>query len=102
MVHDIFFNFFNRKGSNVGGILLFVALLSDCTGNGFGQAGSKSMDWEFIQSVGGIKLGYPYLRIGRYWVPVFVDVSGAQTITVAPTRRNTGLDCTGAVYCTYM
>lgn len=75
--------------------LLAIVMLSGCAGGGFGPPpGAEPMDWAFIQSVGGIRLGDPYLRGDRYWVPVIVDVSGAQTITVTPTRRNTGLVCT--------
>lgn len=78
--------------------LLCAISLSSCASGGFGQPDGEPMDWTFIQSVGGIRLGDPYLRGGRYWVPVLVDVSGAQTITVTPTLRNTGLVCTSVTF----
>jgi hypothetical protein len=51
-------------------------------------------DWQFVQSVGGIALGKPH-RDGRRHVllPVHCDVSGFQTVTVAPTTINSGIVC---------
>lgn len=54
---------------------------------------SQPRDWDFIQSVGGIRLGEPYRLNGFLWVPILLDVSGSQTITVQPTNSNTGLEC---------
>lgn len=87
-----------KLNSSTSLFLLAITLLSGCAEGGFGHAGGEPMDWAFIQSVGGIRLGDPYRRSGRYWVPVIVDVSGAQTITVIPTWRNTGLVCTRATF----
>ena len=53
------------------------------------------MDWEFVQSVGGIQLGDPYIRDGLYMVPIIVNLSGSQSITTQPTVSNTGLVCIG-------
>tara|TARA_R110002073_G_scaffold271180_1_gene434522 strand:+ start:2033 stop:2518 length:486 start_codon:yes stop_codon:yes gene_type:complete len=58
-----------------------------------GFYGSEPRDWDFIQSVGGIKLGDPYKLNGMTWVPILFDVSGNQAITVQPTNSNTGLAC---------
>ncbi len=79
--------------------LLAVSMLLSCASGGFSASGgigrddSEAMDWAFIQSVGGIRLGDPYVNQGIRWVPIFVDVSGTQTITIPPTLRNTGLVC---------
>ena len=58
-----------------------------------GQAAGQPQSWEFIQSVGGIALGEPYVRNGVDWVPIRVDVSGNSYITRAPSISNTGLVC---------
>ena len=52
------------------------------------------MDWQFIQSIGGISLGSP-LRDdeGHVWLPIFCDVSGLTTTTVPPTAMNSGIVC---------
>lgn len=79
--------------------LLCAIFLSSCaTGGTFGMPNATPMNWAFIQSVGGIRLGDPYFKDSMRWVPIFVDVSGAQTITVTPTLRNTGLVCSAAPF----
>ena len=58
-----------------------------------GFYGSEPRGWDFVQSVGGIRVGEPYKLYGMTWVPILVDVSGRQTITIQPTNSNTGLAC---------
>lgn len=74
-------------------LLLFMLVLSACVSGPTGSPNLQPVSWDFIQSVGGIQLGEPYTIGGMRWVPVIVDLSGSQTITVTPTRRNTGLVC---------
>lgn len=73
--------------------LFVIPMLLSCSTGTFGMPNAVPMDWAFIQSVGGIRLGDPYTQDGMRWVPVIVDVSGTQTITVTPSMRNTGLVC---------
>jgi hypothetical protein len=49
-------------------------------------------EWEFIQSVGGIRLGAPE-RIGaeKWKIPVVCNISGLETVTTPPTAMNSGL-----------
>jgi hypothetical protein len=48
--------------------------------------------WEFIQSVGGIRIGQPRKKDDSAWVlPVICDVSGLKTITQKPTAMNSGV-----------
>jgi hypothetical protein len=54
---------------------------------------AKPLTWEYIQAVGGVRLGDPYFKEGTRWVPLIIDLSGTQTITVVPTLSNTGLIC---------
>jgi hypothetical protein len=55
----------------------------------------ERVDWEFIQSAGGISIGNPYIdRASNFLViPINQDFSGNRTITIAPTLRNSGLLC---------
>lgn len=55
-------------------------------------ATSHVASWEFIQSVGGIRLGKPEKKENGSWVlPVVCDVSGLTTVTHKPTTMNSGL-----------
>ncbi|MEZ5491903.1 MAG: hypothetical protein R3F50_16545 [Gammaproteobacteria bacterium] len=78
-------------------ILLFAFALSACASKPINRPNAEAIDWEFIQSVGGVRLGDPYSKDGLRWVPVLADVSGSQTITTVPTLSNTGLVCSAAV-----
>ena len=73
--------------------LLVILGLTACNNGFLGEPTAKPASWEFIQSVGGIKLGDLYSRDGRTFVSLLVDVSGNQAITVTPTLNNTGLIC---------
>jgi len=68
-------------------------LLPGCKDIGLFFPGAVAADWEFIQSVGGIRLGDPYIRDGHYFVPLIANVSGSQSVTTSPTNRSTGLVC---------
>lgn len=73
-------------------LLLVPIFLSSCA-SGTGRSNLEAQDWDFIQEVGGIRLGDKYSRNGMSYVELFVDVSGNQTITTTPTKTNTGLVC---------
>lgn len=53
------------------------------------------VDWEYIQSVGGLTIGDPWLDPPtlRLYIPLVMDLSGNKRITVEPTRRDTGKAC---------
>lgn len=76
---------------------LLISFFSACVSKPIGRPNARPLSWEFIQSVGGIRLGDPYTKDGRDWVPIIVDVSGSQAITTTPTLTNTGLICTVAL-----
>lgn len=62
-------------------------------------ATSHVASWEFIQSVGGIRLGEPAKKENGSWVlPVVCDVSGLTTVTRKPTTMNSGLVVTRMLY----
>ena len=55
-------------------------------------ATSQVASWEFIQSVGGIRVGKPEKNTNGGWVlPVVCDVSGLTTVTHKPAIMNSGL-----------
>jgi len=57
-------------------------------------AARESKDWEFVQSVGGLKLGSPYRDSkGHVLLPIICDVSGTKKITKQPTTLNSALAC---------
>ena len=67
-------------------VVLFVAI------NGCDAAVSR--DWQFVESVGGLRLGTPSRDgKGHVLLPVRCDVSGTQTISVRPTAMNSSLVC---------
>jgi len=75
-------------------LLLVAILVSSCSGipGGRGQLG-EAQDWNFIQAVGGIRLGEPYSQNGLVFVPIVADVSGRQTITTVPSLTTENLIC---------
>jgi hypothetical protein len=56
-----------------------------------GWATSESRDWQFIQKTGGIRIGLPINRDGKFVLPVEYDVSGLSSITCKPSLQNSGL-----------
>lgn len=55
--------------------------------------------WEFLQSVGGIRLGEPKKNEQGGWVlPVVCDASGLTTVTHKPTKLNSSLVVTRMHY----
>lgn len=64
------------------------------TGCGVANAiNNPAVDWEFVQAVGGLEVGTPYINDDMLWVPVTVDFSGRHAITTTPTAVETGLKC---------
>ena len=60
---------------------------------------SHVASWEFIQSVGGIRVGVPEKKENGSWLlPVVCDVSGLTTVTHKPTAINSGLVVTRMLY----
>ena len=54
---------------------------------------STERNWSFIESVGGLKIGQPYTEQNIHYLPIVVDVSGLQEITIKPTMLNSALMC---------
>jgi hypothetical protein len=52
---------------------------------------SKECDWQFIQSVGGIRVSAPVQKLGMTVLPVEVDVSGTEMVTRKPDGVNSAL-----------
>ena len=74
----------------------FFRLLPTCIlllllGNGCFALAGEDQDWSFIQGVGGIAIHQPYRSKGNVIIPVDCDVSGLRTITIKPTRVNSGI-----------
>jgi len=59
----------------------------------FNSLTRKSADWNFIQSVGGIKTEKPIETEDGYYLPVICNVSGWDSITVKPKAVNSALFC---------
>ena len=77
--------------------IFVAAFLVACNNMTAFYPGSTAADWSFVQSVGGMRLGDPYIKDGHYYVPVVIDVSGNQSITTVPTAINTGLVCASMI-----
>jgi hypothetical protein len=55
----------------------------------------SEQDWQYVQSVGGMRLGQPQQKEGNWTVPVEIDVTGSRPITTQPTAQHPGLVCAG-------
>ena len=51
------------------------------------------VNWDFLQSVGGIAAGQPRLEGNIFWLPLDVDLSGSRSISANPTLSNSGRKC---------
>ena len=68
---------------------IWIGLLLLAGPVGCGQA----RDWAFIQAVGGMTVAKPLLKNDQLFLPLRVNVSGTEQITVKPTMLNSGLVC---------
>ncbi|MCW9015209.1 MAG: hypothetical protein OQL06_15690 [Gammaproteobacteria bacterium] len=68
--------------------LLLLVITASCT-----DVESTERSWSFVQSVGGLKVGQPYTEQNIHYLPITVDVSGLQEITIKPTMLNSALMC---------
>lgn len=59
----------------------------------FNSLTRKYADWNFIQSVGGIKTDKPIETEDGYYLPVICNVSGWDSVTVKPKAVNSALFC---------
>ncbi len=64
----------------------FLAALSS-------PAWAGAENWKFVQSVGGMALGKPALDRPGWVLPVGINVSGLDTVSVKPTVMNSALVC---------
>lgn len=53
----------------------------------------SSRDWNFIQTVGGIKIEDPLETEDGFYLPIICNVSGEDSITLKPTGINSALFC---------
>lgn len=76
-------------------LLLLFLMIGGCSSLGvIGGEIYTPVKWDFIQSVGGLALGDPYLGPeDSLWIPISVDFSGSRTITTEPTLKDSGLRC---------
>lgn len=76
-------------------LLLLSSMIGGCSSLGvIGGEIYTPVKWEFIESVGGLALGDPYLGPDDIlWIPISVDFSGNRRITTEPTLKNSGLRC---------
>ena len=71
--------------------VLLIALVTLATPSQAGVIGwlsRRSVDWEFIQSTGGMKISAPVRREGTWYLPIEYDVHGLRGVTRAPTLVN--------------
>ena len=55
---------------------------------------SQTRGWNFVQSIGGIAVGTPARNTtGGVSLPIDCDVSGLRTVSVTPSRVNSGIAC---------
>lgn len=54
---------------------------------------AEQRNWEFVQSVGGMRTGKPIKEGELYYLPLVIDASGLSEITLKPTLLNSGLIC---------
>jgi hypothetical protein len=67
---------------------ILVIFLNSCT-----VYNGHKCDWDFITSVGGLKIDDPYLTKEGWFLPIQCDVSGLTKITNEPTTMNSALKC---------
>jgi hypothetical protein len=53
----------------------------------------ETEDWDFIQTVGGIKTETPLETEEGFYLPVKCNVSGLDSVTIKPTMLNSALSC---------
>lgn len=68
-------------------LLVLVLLVS------FGTLTRETVDWAFIQKVGGIKTETPLETEDGFYLPVKCNVSGLDSVTIKPTTLNSALSC---------
>jgi hypothetical protein len=73
--------------------IFFFALASVATAEAgiLGWLTSDRRDWQFVQNIGGIRIGTVHEVAGKKVLPVEYDVSGLTTITRKPITLNSGL-----------
>jgi len=53
----------------------------------------QTVDWNFIQKVGGIETETPLGTEDGFYLPVKCNVSGLDSVTIKPTTLNSALSC---------
>lgn len=72
-------------------LAMTLAAASPCRGQSSCGLIAKRVSWDFLQSVGGIKIGTPYRDArGGAHLPIDCDISGTQAITTQPKALNSG------------
>jgi hypothetical protein len=76
----------------MGGVV-FLGFAPGCVGHVVALASRSRVDWDFVQSVGGLKVLEPERQPDGSWLlPVACDVSGLTAVTVEPTAINSGIE----------
>jgi len=86
-------NTFCNQLRNISSFFILAIFLNSCTV----WSGHKC-DWDFITSVGGIRIDDPYPTKEGWFLPVQCDVSGLTKITNEPTTMNSALKCVRIEY----
>jgi hypothetical protein len=72
--------------------LLITGFVPGCVDRIIGHVTEEPISWEFIQSVGGLRVLDPQRQPdGTLLLPVECDVSGLRAVTVKPTAINSGI-----------
>lgn len=73
-------------------ILVGLAIVTASCSTLAGFVTSSHVDWSFVQTVGGMKVGNPQpISKGSWSIPIECDVSGLTTVTTKPTTLNSSL-----------
>lgn len=81
------------------GFLIFTLFLAGCHSVTTSvHSGLVRINWEYVQSVGGMTIGNPYIdaATNTLRIPLIHDFSGAKRITVEPTLVGSNFECVWA------
>lgn len=75
----------------IASLAMVLAAANPCRGQSLCGLIARRVSWDFLQSVGGIKIGTPYRDArGGVHLPIDCDISGTQAITTQPKALNSG------------
>ncbi len=74
-------------------ILSIVAIVIVAIWISFNALTNESRDWNFIQSIGGIRIEKPLETENGFYLPIICNVSGQDSVTIKPEGPNSALFC---------